>query len=240
MPNPVVHFEATGKDGNKLRNFYGETFGWKFDVMQPMDYGMVDNGGRGINGGVGTGSEATSTVYIEVPDLQAALDAVGSAGGKTMNPPMEIPGVVSLAHFTDPEGNMIGLVKANPENAAMPPSSAPEAANPVTWFEIIGKDGAALRNFYSRAFGWTFDLMPGDMDYGTLKDPGRGISGGIGTGESGYGTFTVEVPDPQAALDAAEAAGGKTTVPVTEIPGVVTFAMLADPEGNLVGIFKGP
>jgi hypothetical protein len=33
--------------------------------------------------------------------------------------------------------------------------------------------------------------------------------------------------------------GGKTVVPVTEIPNVVTFALFQDPEGNMVGIIKG-
>ena len=37
----------------------------------------------------------------------------------------------------------------------------------------------------------------------------------------------------------AEALGGKTVMPVTEIPGLVTFAMFNDPDGLLVGIVKG-
>lgn len=32
--------------------------------------------------------------------------------------------------------------------------------------------------------------------------------------------------------------GGKTVVPVTEIPDMVTFAQFADPEGNVVGLVK--
>jgi predicted enzyme related to lactoylglutathione lyase len=39
-------------------------------------------------------------------------------------------------------------------------------------------------------------------------------------------------------LDRVESLGGKTAVPVTEIPEVVTFAQFADPDGNLVGLFK--
>jgi predicted enzyme related to lactoylglutathione lyase len=28
MPNPVVHFEVTGKDAKKLQNFYQKALGW--------------------------------------------------------------------------------------------------------------------------------------------------------------------------------------------------------------------
>jgi len=52
-------------------------------------------------------------------------------------------------------------------------------------------------------------------------------------------TFYVQVSDLQAALKKAESLGGKTVVPVTKIPNVVTFALFQNPEGNIVGIMKG-
>jgi predicted enzyme related to lactoylglutathione lyase len=111
-------------------------------------------------------------------------------------------------------------------------------ANPVTWFEVVGRDGGALRSFYSDLFGWELQVMDG-MDYGMLDASGGGIGGGIGQGDgAGHVTFYVEVGDPQAYLDKAESLGGKTIVPVTEVPGVVTFARLADPEGHIVGVVK--
>jgi uncharacterized protein len=108
--------------------------------------------------------------------------------------------------------------------------------NPVTWFEVVGKDGAALQKFYSDAFGWQLEDFQG---YGMVTNPERGIGGGIGTAQGGDGhvTFYVETDDPQAALDKIEQLGGKTVVPVTEME-MVTFAQFADPEGHLVGIVK--
>jgi len=32
MGHAVVHFEIIGTDPAKLRDYYGELFGWKFDV----------------------------------------------------------------------------------------------------------------------------------------------------------------------------------------------------------------
>jgi uncharacterized protein len=50
--------------------------------------------------------------------------------------------------------------------------------------------------------------------------------------------FYIEVDDLQAYLDRIERAGGRTIVPVTVIPDMVTFAQFADPEGNVVGLTK--
>jgi len=110
--------------------------------------------------------------------------------------------------------------------------------SPVTWFEVVGKDGAALQTFYSDAFGW--ELQDAGMGYGMLTEPEQGIGGGIGQAPEGDGhvTFYVEVDDPQAALDKIEGLGGRTVVPVTEME-MVTFALFADPEGHVVGIVKG-
>jgi predicted enzyme related to lactoylglutathione lyase len=46
------------------------------------------------------------------------------------------------------------------------------------------------------------------------------------------------VDDLQASLDRAEALGGRTVWPVTELPGMA-FAMLHDPDGLLVGLLRG-
>ena len=40
----------------------------------------------------------------------------------------------------------------------------------------------------------------------------------------------------EAYLDKAESLGGKTVMPVTVIPGMVTLAMFSDPTGNVVGM----
>lgn len=114
MANPVVHFEVSGKDAARLQTFYGDLFGWKINTDNPMNYGIVDTGVEGgIGGGVGPLPEGQSgwvTWYVAVDDLDAALKRAEALGGRTVNPPMEVPGGPKLAHFADPEGNVIGLV----------------------------------------------------------------------------------------------------------------------------------
>ena len=114
MGDRVVHFEILGKDGKKLQDFYGSLFGWKVDASNPMQYGLVNAGDAGVGGGVSNSQDGSSlvTVYVEVPDLEAALQKAESLGGKRVMGPMDVPGGPSLAQFADPAGNVIGLTKA--------------------------------------------------------------------------------------------------------------------------------
>jgi len=110
----------------------------------------------------------------------------------------------------------------------------------VTHFEVVGKDLGTLQSFYGDLFGWKMQSMP-EMGYAMVEKEGEGIAGGLGRsqdGGPGYVTFYVSTDDPQATLDKAEALGGKTVMPVTELP-QVTLAMFADPEGHVIGIVKG-
>ncbi len=114
MPNPVVHFEVVGQDAPKLQKFYGELFDWKINADNPMNYGIVDNGGEGINGGIGASPDGQGhvTFYTQVDDPQAYLDQAEQLGGKTVMPVTEIPNMVTFALIADPEGNVVGVVKS--------------------------------------------------------------------------------------------------------------------------------
>jgi predicted enzyme related to lactoylglutathione lyase len=124
MGQPVIHFELIGQDPAKLRNYYGELFGWEFDTDSPVaaavseagNYGFVDavktTGGMGINGGVGGGKgyDAHVIFYIGVQDVEAALQKAESLGGiRTMGPDRALGGDLVVGHFTDPEGQLVGV-----------------------------------------------------------------------------------------------------------------------------------
>jgi uncharacterized protein len=92
MAHPVVHWEIVGKNGQQLQDFYGQLFDWQINADNPYQYGMVDTqSGQGINGGIATANEPNNrvTIYVQVADLQAALDKAESLGGKTLMPPTE-------------------------------------------------------------------------------------------------------------------------------------------------------
>ncbi|HYX78351.1 MAG TPA: VOC family protein [Solirubrobacterales bacterium] len=122
MGQPVTHFEVIGKDGEKLRSYYGELFGWRIDANNPMNYGLVgreDNlspEGIGIGGGIGQGPggyQGHVTFYVGVDDVEATLAKAESLGGTRLMGPdeMDTPGGrIVLGHLADPEGHLIGVV----------------------------------------------------------------------------------------------------------------------------------
>lgn len=113
----------------------------------------------------------------------------------------------------------------------------------VAWFEVTGKDGASLQEFYSKLFDWQIQDAGDGSGYGLVAAAEKGIGGGIGTAQdegAGGVTFYVEVEDPAAYLKKAEELGGQTIVPPTELEQFgLTFAFFTDPEGHLVGLSKG-
>ena len=121
MGQPVVHFEVLGKDAKKLHSYYSELFGWEIDADNPMNYGMVPRDGNtnadgvGIGGGVAAAPEGYDghvTFYVEVPDVEAALATAESLGGSRMMGPFEVNEETVIGQFADPEGHMVGVVKA--------------------------------------------------------------------------------------------------------------------------------
>jgi uncharacterized protein len=125
---PVVHFEITGSDPERLRRFYGDLFDWEFDTEAPVaqaisqagNYGFIarctTGDGTGIPGGVGGGDAYQGHVifYVGVPNVEAALRKAESLGATRRLGPVQNPGAqLVVAHFLDPEGHLIGL--AGPE-----------------------------------------------------------------------------------------------------------------------------
>ena len=122
MGQPVVHFEIIGADPDALRGYYGELFGWEFDtsspvspaISEPENYGFVPHdpaSGTGIPGGVGGGDGYDSRVifYIGVSDVEAALAQAERLGGTRRLGPDRTPTGLVVGHFTDPQGNLIGV-----------------------------------------------------------------------------------------------------------------------------------
>jgi uncharacterized protein len=119
MGHPVVHFEIVGAEPAALRTYYADLFGWEYavgdavteDVSRDGEYGFVNGDTTGgINGGVCGGPGFTPTVlfYVGVPDVEAALRRAEELGGTRVLGPASA-GDFAVGHFTDPEGNLVGV-----------------------------------------------------------------------------------------------------------------------------------
>src|SRR5215472_11603863 len=112
----------------------------------------------------------------------------------------------------------------------------------VVHFEIGGPDDQRLAGFYAGLLGWAMSPVP-DIGY-TLVDTGggAGINGGVEQRTDGSSaiTFYIQTDDLQAVLDKVNLLGGKTDTPITELPGMATFAKFEDLDGLVIGLVLGP
>jgi predicted enzyme related to lactoylglutathione lyase len=109
-----------------------------------------------------------------------------------------------------------------------------EMPNPVVHFEIGGRDSARTQQLYRDLFDWTI-TPAGPAAFIT----GAGISGHItelGHEPFNYTIFYVQVDDVAAHIAKAESLGCKKLVGPIPIP-TGTFAWIADPDGNTIGLF---
>lgn len=119
MPR-VVHFEIPADNPERAVKFYQDVFGWQFQKWEgPMEYWMVTTGAEGqpgINGGLLRRQQpAQGTVNtVDVESVDAAVASVEKSGGKVALPKTAIPGVGYLAYGVDPEGNIFGMMQADP------------------------------------------------------------------------------------------------------------------------------
>jgi predicted enzyme related to lactoylglutathione lyase len=89
---------------------------FRASTRRPLTGRCKSSAESGINGGVGAGPVGGAghvTFYVEVADLEAALGKIEDLGGSTVMGSTEVPGGTRIAMFTDPEGHLVGLIKAD-------------------------------------------------------------------------------------------------------------------------------
>ena len=111
--HPVVYFEIGCRNGGKTREFFAKLFDWD---ITGADAGMIINtaapesiGGHIVELAPEWGNYVT--IYVEVEDLELYLAKAEELGGKTLVPPITLPGQGSFAWLAAPEGNIIGIWK---------------------------------------------------------------------------------------------------------------------------------
>ncbi len=122
MDHTIVHFEIPAENIEKLRKFYADLFGWKFQKMEGQsEYWMIgtvpiDEKGMptrpGVNGGMWKKQKGMKPVnYISVESADDFVKKIQKLGGKVTVPKTEIPGIGWYAVAEDPEGNAFGILQ---------------------------------------------------------------------------------------------------------------------------------
>jgi hypothetical protein len=119
--------------------------------------------------------------------------------------------------------------------------------NKFFWYDVMATDTKAARNFYCDVVGWgAQDSTAPGMDYTVFTVNGQGVAGlmpipedaragGVPPMWMGY----IAADDVDEAARRLEREGGKVHRPPTDVPGIIRFAVVADPQGASFIVAKG-
>ena len=111
----------------------------------------------------------------------------------------------------------------------------------INYVELPSRDIAKTKQFFSKAFGWSFiDYGP---DYVALEN--AGLDGGfyksdkVATTSDGSGLVVLYSADLEATVEKVKSAGGIIVQNIFEFPGGRRFHF-ADPNGNEYAVWSEP
>ena len=121
----VVHFEIPVTSLESARNFYGPIFGWNLQDWTMPDGSVhigvhtapIDEKTRmpkepgAINGMIiaRNASVKAPLVAVNVDSIDDRVEKVLKAGGKVVQPKVDIMGMGFYCYISDPDGNVLGL-----------------------------------------------------------------------------------------------------------------------------------
>ncbi len=157
-------------DTGKAEQFYGEIFGW--EVEEPNEefggYRNFTKNGKRVAGLSPPAMEEAGppniwSVYLHAEDANATVNAVESAGGSIMVPPMAVGEEGTMMVAVDPPaGAVIGFWQPNQHKGY---SEYGDHGTPPYWFECQSKDYAKSLDFYRTVLGARIE------EVGTGGDP---------------------------------------------------------------------
>lgn len=259
-PANFIWYELMTPDPAGAAAFYGAVVGWTIashadPAAGDMDYRMIGRSDGGNAGGVlalnadmlAGGARPIWIGYLEVDDVDAAVDAIKADGGAVQMGPMDIP-VGRIAMVADPQGAPFYVMAPVPppgmEGMESDVFSVTEPQH-MRWNELATSDPDGAIAFYKKHFGWGQD---GEMPMGELGAYRFIQRGDVGIGAAmplmqGYPVpvwnFYIGVDDIDRAHAAVTANGGTITNEPMEIPGGEYAMNAIDPQGAPVG-FVGP
>lgn len=110
------------------------------------------------------------------------------------------------------------------------------------WHDMMTTDGGKAQQFYCSLFDWQIENVPMQgMPYRMIL-AGPGPIGGIVEEKNipmSHWMPHLAVPDVDAAAAKVQQLGGSVSVPPTDIPGTGRFAVVGDPQGAYLSLYKG-
>ena len=227
--------------------FYAAVLGWK--VPEPEEqwggYVVAEKDGQAAAGigPVQQGARAAWTLYLATDDAQGLVATASTHGGGVLAPVMDVGPLGRMAILADPSGAVFGLWQAG----TMIGAGLVNEPGGLVWEDLRSTDADAARSFYGALFGYQYDAVEvAGPDYATFRLPTeRAPLGGMGglmdspDGTRSHWLVYFGVADTDAAVAAAEAAGGSVLAPPKDTQ-FGRMAWLADPDGAAFTVMSVP
>ncbi|WP_422935485.1 VOC family protein [Sinomonas sp. P47F7] len=248
MPKPEITSGAPcwadlmTSDVEKAKAFYGELFGWTYEVGDQEKYGgyvTAWKDGEQVAGLMSKMPEQATmpdvwTVYLSTDDIGATAQKIEAAGGQVYVPPMEVPEQGHMAMYGDAGGAAFGVWQSTGHTGF---GKVMEPGSPV-WFENFTRAYEPTVKFYQDALGWETDVMSDtpEFRYTTLGAGGEAKAGimdaanELPEGVPSNWHIYWGVADANAAIEAAAKLGGQVIRGAEDTP-FGRMATLADPLG---------
>lgn len=253
-----IWYELMTPDANAAARFYSAVTGWKIadqpdPQAQGQDYRLILRDDGGSAGGVlqlsgdmlAHGARPVWMAYLQVRNVDAAVQAIVADGGQTLMPKMTLP-VGDIAMVTDPTGAPFYVMNPVPppdKPDAVSDVFAPDQPQRVRWNELASPDVARAKAFYSRHFGFQFNesmpMGPEAGDYEFIDQGGLRVGGlmkAMDPAQPGGWNFYFGVRSASAAKRTILAAGGRVEMDLHEVPGGDWVVVATDPQGARFGI----
>lgn len=117
--------------------------------------------------------------------------------------------------------------------------------NPFVHVELATKDLDKAKEFYGKLFDWNLQDTPMGPDTYTMIEVGEteyGVGGGMMKapmpGMPSAWLSYVQVDDVNATTEKAKSLGATVIRDITQVPGMGSFSIIADPTGAVLGLWK--
>jgi len=111
----------------------------------------------------------------------------------------------------------------------------------ITHIDIPTSDHRQAQAFYGALFGWTFVEHPGFEGYPMWQAPNEISGGGLAPRSPGFTQprSYVEVDSIDDTLAAARERGARVVMDRQPISETSWWAVIEDPDGNVIGLYEG-
>jgi len=240
-PGTFSWAELMTSDAGAAKDFYSTVFGWEYednptgpDPDAPV-YSMAQRDGHNVAALFADDSQPPHwNCYVTVESVDDTAQRATDTGGTLIHEAFDVMDVGRMAVIADPTGAALCLWEPRRHIGA----TLVNTTGSMTWNDLVTPDPDAASDFYGKLFGWTFEELPGDVDYRVIRN-GDGDNGGI-LPQDGMAAWMPYFghDDVDRLTTEVDGLGGKLYNGPMQLNGG-RVAVLGDPQGAVFAVWTG-